>query len=773
MPRYSAVGYQRSELGDPLVTSWKAFALVAIPVPLGQAFSYAIPDALLGQAVPGARVFCPFGRRQILGVILEVSHEPPSAFDPAKIKAIHALVGDDAAIPTELLEFLRRMSRYYLAPIGEVVRMALPVLDKESAKKAEKESGHQLAGSVGKMLKAILKRADLKPEQLGKIEKLRGQAAALWAELGDEPQVIRQLEERYSNARAAAKKLESLGLVEFCEVPELKDALHSSHFEFEAAPQLNEHQTAAGQAIEQSIEKDEAKAFLLHGVTGSGKTEVYLHAVDAARRLGKGAIILVPEIALTPQLVARFRGRFGDTIAVWHSEMTVSQRLDMWKRLRSGELDVVVGARSALFAPVQNLGLICVDEEHDPSFKQEEGVRYHARDMAWLRAHCAKATCVLGTATPSLESLVRSESESLQYLRLPERAKRQATLPEVEVIDLKSSGPGPSGDKLLSGKLYRELQQCLGRGEQAILFLNRRGFAPTLVCESCGTCVECPSCAVSLTYHRSPRERLLCHYCDYEVARVTQCKECGSPDLSIEGAGTEKIEDSLAQLFPEAKIGRLDRDTAGGTKTEALLKKMRDGELDILIGTQMVTKGHDLPMVTLVGVLNADAALSLPDFRAAERSFHLLVQVAGRAGRADRPGKVLIQTRDPKHPAIRFAMAHDVDGFLAAEKEARKELSYPPYSHLAMVRFDSLDETLAKRVASELAQVARQAAQLEAEILGPTAAPLAKLRLRYRFRFLVRAKDRNALKRTLLAVLRMRVDPKVRFHVDIDPMSML
>ncbi|MCA9619387.1 MAG: primosomal protein N', partial [Myxococcales bacterium] len=509
---------------------------------------------------------------------------------------------------------------------------------------------------------------------------------------------------------------------------------------------------------------------------GSGKTEVYMHAIATALERGRGSIVLVPEIALTPQLVGRFRARFGHAIAMLHSGLADTERHAMWQRLRSGELKVAVGPRSALFAPVPDLGLVVVDEEHDGSFKQEEGVRYHARDMAMLRAHRAGAVVVLGSATPSLESLALVRRDKLAMVRLAERATK-ASLPKVEIVDLKRIGPGPTGNKMLSLPLHRALEDVLAAEEQAIIFLNRRGFAPAVVCEACGVVASCHACAVALTYHRRSGGRLRCHYCDFSMPLPMVCPSCKAPHaLELEGLGTEKLESALAEAFPKARVGRLDRDVAAGAKSAKVIARMRNKELDILVGTQMVTKGHDLPGVTLVGVVNADAALSMPDFRAAERGFQLLVQVAGRAGRHERPGKVLIQTRDPKHPAVRFAASHDVPGFLEHELRDRQEVGYPPFSRIALVRVSAVDEEVARKAAGQLAARARnapEAARGEVEVVGPAAAPIPRLRNRYRFRVMLRSKTRPPLRAVVARLQGFEVDRKTRVVLDVDPVSML
>jgi primosomal protein N' (replication factor Y) len=501
-----------------------------------------------------------------------------------------------------------------------------------------------------------------------------------------------------------------------------------------------------------------------------------MHAIARCLEAGQGALILVPEIALTPQLVGRFRARLGNAVAVLHSGLADRARHEMWRKLRSAELRVAVGARSALFAPVPDLGLIVVDEEHDGSFKQEEGVRYHARDMAILRAHRAGAAVVLGSATPSLESVALVKRGRLEQIRLPERATR-ASMPDVEIVDLKRHGSGPSGNRLLTGPLHRGIEAALDAGEQAIIFLNRRGFAPAVVCDGCGIVATCKACAVALTYHRR-FGRLRCHYCDFQTELHDRCPECGRGSLVLEGLGTEKLESALAESFPKARVARLDRDVAAGAKSAKILDRMRRGEIDVLVGTQMVTKGHDLPSVTMVGVVNADAALSMPDFRAAERGFQLLVQVAGRAGRHERRGRVLIQTRNPDHPAVSFAATQNVEGFLERELVDRREAGYPPFSRLALVRVDALDEDAARRAAARIAAHARTtpaAAKRALEVLGPAPAPIPRLRSRYRFRVMLRARTRPPLRTVVAGLLQKAsaIDRKVRVVFDMDPVSML
>jgi primosomal protein N' (replication factor Y) len=747
-------------------------ALVAVPVPLGQAFSYAVPGGLAARVQPGARVLCEFGRRQVLGIVLEVG-DGPLDFDPTKLKPIGAVVDSEPVLPAELLAFLRELSSYYLAPIGEVMRLAVPAVERTYVRDPGTLDLLQEAGvsAIGRFVQV----AQAAPEVVvpGSTKLAKKASEVLAALVQDGPQAVADLDRRFGSVRASLKKLEELRLIRVDKRPASVDPFFASPAERDVPPPLTDAQAQAVSAIVGKVDARTPGAFLLHGVTASGKTEVYLRSVARVLERGGSAIVLVPEIALTPQLVQRFRARLGEAIAVLHSGLSDRERHAMWAQLRSGKLRVAVGARSALFAPPPGLALVCVDEEHDGSFKQEEGVRYHARDMALLRAHRAGAVCVLGSATPSLASEALVRSGKLVRLVLPDRARKTASLPKVEVVDLRRVGAGPSGDRLLSLPLHRALERTLAAHEQAILFLNRRGFSPSLVCEECGHVVECPNCAVALTVHRARGERVTCHYCDYSASVPKKCAECHLEHLAEEGAGTERIEALLQETLPGARIARLDRDVAAGLKSEAILERMRRREIDVLVGTQMVTKGHDLPWVTLVGVLNADAALSMPDFQAAERTFQLLVQVSGRAGRGDSPGSVIVQTRNPTHPAIAMAVSHDVMAFVEQELADRKELRYPPFSRIALVRIDAVDASVARREADRLAAIARGAAPRGVDVVGPAPAPLTRLRNRYRHRFLVRGPARGPLRAVLMAVARAEPDRRARVVIDVDPVSML
>lgn len=749
---------------------------VALPVPLRRLFTYRVPEPLRGKLEAGARVAVPFSRRKLAGFVVAHREEPPEG-----VKRVYSVAGAlerEPVFEPELLAFLDEAARYYLHPLGEVLRAAAPALPTGSMKRLRKDgfldAGETLPGrSVAHKRVLVGHRTDVSAAgmRLGPRQKV---ALAVLDECREV--TAHDLKTHVKEPRATLKSLTDKGLVRLEEREVRLDPFFGKPMERDVPPALTGAQRFAVDAMVAALAEEGPSAFLLHGVTGSGKTEVYLHLIAEARAKGRGAILLVPEIALTPQLVGRFRARFGDDIAVLHSALTPRSRDEAWRRLRSGEVHIAVGARSALFAPVQELGVIVVDEEHDSSFKQEEGFRYQARDMALLRAHRAGAVAILGTATPSVESYHLAEQGRLRLLELPERATKQA-LPEVEVVDLRRHRHGPSGHPLLSGPLHKALTDCLASEGQAILFLNRRGFAPSLRCMACGEVPECPSCSVSLTEHRRA-DILRCHYCDYSAPPGEKCSSCGAAALERMGLGTEQLEDTLAEVFAPAKVGRLDRDTASGAGVEAILERLRRREIDILVGTQMVTKGHDIPGVTLVGVVFADHSLSFPDFRAAERTFQLLAQVAGRAGRGDRPGRVVFQTFQPNHPSVLFAAQHDYAGFYEAEKEARRELEYSPYARLVAVRIDAAEESKAQAVADELATLARaQPAIMDGTVrlLGPAPAPIARLRGRFRYRLLMLSSDRRRL-RSVAAAIAHRVDQGLspaRASVDVDPVSML
>ena len=592
------------------------------------------------------------------------------------------------------------------------------------------------------------------------------------------------LRERHPGVRPSIKRLVERGLVTLEVRERLRDPFAGVDVKPHPPPELNLDQTHAVAMLSAARREGGFQPFLLHGVTSSGKTEVYLRVIREALDAGQGAIVLVPEISLTPQLAGRFRARFPEGVAVLHSGLGQGQREDEWRRVRRGDVRLVVGARSALFAPMRNLGVLVVDEEHDGSFKQEEGLRYHARNLALVRGQQESALVILGSATPSLESYQNARDERMRLIQLPRRATPQP-LPAVEVVDLRKYRLDEDG--VLTAPLAEALTETLTAGQQAIIFLNRRGFAPFVLCRDCGEPVRCRDCSVTLTLHKR-QQRLVCHYCGLQQPPPRRCPNCDGDGLQPLGLGTERVEDSLRARFPGARIGRLDRDTARGARLQQILDATAAGELDILVGTQMVTKGHDFPGVTLVGVINADQALHLPDFRSAERTFQLLSQVAGRAGRGGVAGRVIIQTYNPDHHAIEHARTHDYVSFFEAESRFRRELGYPPLGHLVALRIEGPEEKTVVQTANRLAARCHEEARpfhrdrrTQVVVLGPVEAPIARIRGRFRWQILLKSADRPSLHAVARAAQAFkggasdapRPPKDIRILIDVDPQSML
>ncbi len=746
---------------------------VALPVPLRKVFTYDVPSVLHGALHHGSRVAVSFSRRKLAGFVVGERDDLPEGVKRAL--PVAGLLEPEPVFTTELLRFLDQAAKYYMHPLGEVLRAAAPALPSGAMRRLRADGFLEPSESLPGQ--RVAHRTTWKVTSTEKsTEGVRlgvRQRKALDRVLEHGSMLLESLREDLSDPRAVVRSLAAKGFVDVEEVSVASDPFFVTPIEPDEPPQPTAPQRVAIDAISEAIGNRSGESFLLHGVTGSGKTEVYLRAIAEVLRCGGGGLLLVPEIALTPQLVARFRARFGDDIAVVHSGLTPRRRDDAWQSLRRGHIRVAIGARSALFAPVSDLGLIVVDEEHDPSFKQDEGFRYHARDMALLRAQYAGAVCVLGSATPSTETYHRATEGRLKLLSLPARATG-ATLPAVEIVDLRRQRRGPTGHPLLSGPLLGALRECLEGGHQAILFLNRRGFAPSVRCGECGLLAECPACSVALTEHRG-QGKLRCHYCDFHRPLAVSCASCGSTEVHRLGVGTEQLEKAVEEALPKARVARLDRDSAAREGVEAVLDRLRRGEVDVLVGTQMVTKGHDIAAVTLVGVVLADQSLAFPDFRAGERTFQLLAQVAGRAGRADSPGRVVLQTFQPEHAAIRLAAAHDYEGFFAAEIAERQAVGYPPFGRLVSVRVHAGAEEDARRATQELAQTARghRAVQEGAVVvLGPAPAPLTRLRGRYHYRLLLKSPDRKLL-RSVAALLAAHIDqgvPPAHATLDIDPL---
>jgi primosomal protein N' (replication factor Y) len=725
-------------------------ATVAVAAPLDKTLSYKVPDGLREKARVGVRVLVPLGRRKAVGYLLELAEGSPSG-----LKEMEEVLDAEPLFPPEMVPLFQRAAEYYCHPPGEVIRTALP-----AGLSGRGEEITILREAVYAPSPRAGAPAGTRQREILEFIRLRGKTPL---------SVLRTV---FNAPHAPLKRLKELGFLEETEQERCRDPFSAQTIVPEAPVVLSSEQAEAVQVLEKSLRESGFCPFLLHGVTGSGKTEVYLRAIETALALGRRALVLVPEIALTPQLVGRFRARFharGTVIAVLHSGLSDGERYDSWRAIARGDADIVIGARSAVFAPVSGLGILVVDEEHEGSYKQGEGFRYNARDLALLRGQMAGAVVLMGSATPAVTTFHRARTGQIGYLCLAGRV-RQRPLPRVELVDLKET---PAGT-ILSPSLLAALQETLAAGEQALLLLNRRGFSPYLLCSACGTTFRCPNCDITLTYHQG-RRMLRCHYCDYGESAPTTCPTCGGSAVLPQGAGTERLEEELAALFPGARLARMDRDTTARKGShQRLVESMMGGEVDILIGTQMVAKGHDFPRVTLVGVINADSTLNFPDFRSGERTFSLLCQVAGWAGRGDRPGRVLIQTYAPDHYALVCAAAHDYDGLYEQETAGRRELAYPPFGFLANLVLAGNDGARVERAAYALAAALLEKAE-NVEVLGPAPCPLARLRGKSRMQILLKGGGRPPLRRLLaqLSLLQRKVPAGVGLAIDVDPLDML
>jgi primosomal protein N' (replication factor Y) len=729
---------------------------VAVAAAVRGTFTYRVPSRLAPEVTLGRRVAVPFGKsRRATGYVVGLPTTPPPGIELRDVVEVL----DDFSVFTELLlQLVRWAEDYYLAPPGELLRAALPPgLNTRGGASAPARRGVEYvapAPGAAEALAALGARA-------------RAQRALLEYLLARGRIPVEELRTAFPRSRAALTSLAKRGLA-LLETEALAAA--GTLLPASAVPlALTSAQAEALAAICGAFGRFET--FLLHGVTGSGKTEVYLQAIAQARDRGKGALVLVPEIALTPQLAGRFRARFGEAVALLHSGLSDPERHAEWLRLRQGEASICVGVRSAIFAPVQHLGIVVVDEEHDGSFKQEDGPPYHARDLAVVRAKMEQAVCLLGSATPSLETLENARRGRYQKLELPARIDDRP-LPRVEIIDLTRFRREPSLG-LLSPPLSQALSETLAAGQQSILFLNRRGYQTLVVCRDCGQEERCDACAVSLTYH-ARRGILLCHYCGKTLRMDRVCPACGG-ELTGIGVGTEQVERAVHEILPAARISRLDRDAVSGAEDAAgVLARFARRESDVLVGTQMVTKGHDFPGVTLVGVVLADTALALPDFRAAERTFQLLTQVAGRAGRGIDPGQVLVQTYNPRSPAVACAVGHDYAGFSEIELERRRLMGYPPFGRMMAVRIEG-SEAGARLCAEALGEAARPALVEGSSMLGPAPAAIERIRGKSRWHILFKAPEPQALFRIhrALAAVAQRPPAGAAVRFDMDPQSML
>jgi len=798
---------------------------VSLPVPLDQAFTYSLPETLNRRVQCGCRVLVPFGNRKLTGVVLSVQDEPPDG----PTREVLRLIDEVPVLDSGLLALGRWIAGYYCAPLGEVLRTMTPLGGEIRKSKlytltdAGRDAARQLLlGAVDEdpmiqllrlldarpvsetylkkkisnpanLLRSLQKKGFVEAEDVrADRDPMRAAAGRLRAtflsavsndmkltkaerelhaflELHPGSHNVGQLEEKVKDASPAARSLARKKLIA------LETENPVTHMEPARPPRtLNLHQLDAYRQIEAALRLQEFQTFLLHGVTGSGKTEVYLRAIDACLALGRSALLLVPEIALTPAVAGQFFHRFGDRVAILHSAFSEIERAEQWRRIRAGVARVVVGTRSGVFAPVQNLGLVVVDEEHDGSYKQAETPRYNGRDVAIVRAQAANAVVVLGSATPSLETRYNAEKGKFKLIELPERIEHRP-MPQVEMIDMRQEFLETRKQAVFSRRMLEAIKDRLASGEQVMLLLNRRGFSSFVACRSCGERIECINCSVTLTYHRRDR-RLLCHYCNYAQKIPSVCPKCNSEHLNFLGTGSEKVEDELRREFPEARIARLDRDTVGGKRHfETILHGFRERDFDILVGTQMIAKGHDIPNVTLVGVISADVGLGMPDFRAAERTFQLLTQAAGRAGRGNLPGIVLIQTVNPDHYAVRYAGMQDYQGFYEKEIQFRKLMRYPPFSALANVMVRSQKQEDALAMSGELERFVSPPPE-GLKVLGPAEAPVAKLNSEFRYQVLIKAASRKKLNETLQSIRKQGLEKHwsaTGLVIDVDPLTLL
>jgi primosomal protein N' (replication factor Y) (superfamily II helicase) len=806
---------------------------VVLPIPVERTFSYDVPESLIDRLAVGMRAVVPVLNRVDTGFIVAITEKPAVE----KVKSILDLPDENPVFTEEMLSLCRWIADYYCCSWGEALQCAVPAGLKIGTKmryRLEPDMIHagrfterqkqviaalfnrgsltegQIANVAGRRalsntLNSLARRGVihaapvmqdagisirtesyavlasenlLDSEALALLQRRAPKQAVVYLDLlhRGEARALSALAGKHGTTRAVVKALEKKGLVmveerELYRSPDMGGSGQAA----EKFP-LNDEQQSAYEAIVGTVKRREFKTYLLRGVTGSGKTEVYLQVIERVLAQGLDAIILVPEISLTPQTVGRFVARFAQDIAVLHSGLSLGERYDEWRRAQRGEVRIVVGARSAIFAPLPNLGIIIVDEEHDSSYKQSETPRYHARDVAIMRARNNEAVCVLGSATPSIESYHNSETGKSTRLDLTKRATRGA-LPLVKVLDMRSEAKDAAGKIILSRTLEEAVNAKVDAGEQVILLLNRRGFSPYVLCPQCGWVAECTNCNVSLTYH-SNGSHLRCHYCDERRPKPEICDKCHFNPLIYLGMGTQKVEDYLMRSFPKARVARMDADSTSGKGGHGkILGRFANREIDILIGTQMLAKGHDFPGVTLVGVVNADTGLTIPDFRAAEQGFQLLTQVAGRAGRGDLAGEVIIQTFRPRHYAIVAAASHDYVAFYQEEIRHREGALYPPFRRMVNFSIESKDDEVAERGMLQLHRIVREHVQGQTyrgmELMGPAPAAIKKINKYYRWHLGVLSKSPkklNALTRTVReAFLADKPGGGIQLKVDLDP----
>jgi primosomal protein N' (replication factor Y) len=727
----------------------KKFIQVAVPAPLYSCFDYLSPEDIDNTTLqPGCRVQVPFGRRFHIGVIL--GHSDTTKVPANKLKAVQTIFDFEPVLPADLLKLLKWAASYYQYPIGEVIHAAMPALLRKGKAPSIRGQAIWRTGSKPVDPNTEFKRA---PRQLQLYRFLQQQHGGASDEL---------LNQQFENWRTAMKSLVVKGQVIKTEQPCLPEAVANA----EAGPELNPEQ----QSIIDTIQSQAAgyKAHLIHGITGSGKTEVYISLAQQVLAAGKQVLVLVPEISLTPQLTDRFRKRLGVRIASLHSGLNDSQRLCAWSTAAQNGAQLVIGTRSAVFTPMPRLGLVIIDEEHDGSYKQQDGFRYNARDLALVRSQQNGIAVILGSATPSLESLYNCYNGRYQLHTLKQRARTSKT-PRIELVDLRKQ----KLQEGLSPILLAAIDRHLHNDGQVLLFLNRRGFSPLLMCHECGWTSSCRRCDAHMTYHKSG-QLLRCHHCGAETAVPQSCSDCGSSELISIGAGTERIEQLLQSQYPDIRVERIDRDTTRrkGSLHEKL-EQARNGNARILVGTQMLAKGHDFPNVTLVGVLDTDQGLYSGDFRAAEHLAQLITQVAGRAGRAQKPGEVLIQTHHPDHALLQTLLHHGYDGFAHAALTEREQAGFPPYRHLALLRCEAIKPEAGAAFMESARELLNQYDSSGIEVFGPLPAPMEKRAGRYRTQLILQSHQRKLLHQALLpwtqSLTHLKTGNKVRWSLDIDP----
>lgn len=804
------------------------YVRIAVALPVAGTFTYRIPDHLSFLAVPGMRALVPFGQRQVTGYILGESVE----MDGDSVKFVLDLLDESPLFPVSMIPFFEWIADYYLYPLGQVIQSALPsgltrkdvacytltpagehhltdaslpALQQAVLRLLENKprTGKEISGSVGTRVPPSLllsmekngwiekarqvkvettrRRQELYVFPTGEIETaspLRSQKRILetiryYGGIG-----VRELNRKIPSASRKLPAMQEAGWIRVCTRTLYRDPFGET-VQPDIAPELTLEQQDVVSAVELAMGKG-FKPFLLKGVTGSGKTEVYLQLADRMIQKGRSVLVLVPEISLISQIERCFRARFGECVAVLHSGLSAGERFDQWERILRHFTPIVIGTRSAIFAPVERLGLIVVDEEHDTSYKQDSGLHYHARDIALVRAKMNGAVALLGSATPSIQSYHHVLTQKFYGLTLSRRIEDRP-LPETLVVDLRGLRDQRGISKLITPQLHEAMRQTLARGEQVLLFLNRRGFASFPVCASCGEAIRCKNCSISLTLHQKD-QAYKCHYCGFSKASVTSCAACGSARIKLLGMGTEKIEAAVKSLFPDAAVARMDRDTvAPKGALLKMLKDLRNRSTDILIGTQMVAKGHDFPYITLVGIICADLSFNFPDFRSSERMFQLLLQVSGRAGRGDSPGQVILQTYNPEHFIIAAATRQDYASFYEKEIQFREKLKYPPFSRLIQIKLTGKNEDKTRSHALKLGELCRNLKKDQAchpvEILGPIESYLPRIARYYRWQILLKSPRIAPLRRMareLMTTHRKDIHhPQVTAAFDVDPIFML